>query len=210
MRSGDAFVTFHNLTSAPAEAVTFEAWVRTCDECVDSTFLSYSSPPGDRVDLAILSSRQVKACRDFQDPAECTALYAKWTTYSQRAERAFTNNLWNHIAVVWNAAVNGTAKVYKNGLLVSAVPTGKTAALPTGGVWTLGGLQGRSGLESMYSGVIDSVRLWNVERSQQQILDNMYESSRIIAAERGLVGAWDFDEPLTSALAGVCVATTDL
>jgi len=107
----------------------------------------------------------------------------------------------HHIAATWSPSDNGTARVYKNGLLVSAVPTGVVAPLPPGGGFYIGGLPSRTGMTAMLHGGMDSIRLWSSARTQQQVLDGMYLSGSDLAREAGLTGAWDLDEALSAPIA---------
>ena len=43
--AGDSYVVARELKDAPTTALTFEAWVRSTDECNDGTLLSYSVDP---------------------------------------------------------------------------------------------------------------------------------------------------------------------
>jgi hypothetical protein len=198
--NGDAFLSFSNLSMPPADGFTFETWLRTCDTCLESTILSYAVAPYDAVLLSATSARFMKLCRDFQDATECNSAYARWSTYSNRIERNFATGAWQHLAVTWSAAANGTASVYRDGLLVTQLATGKTTPLPSDGVWLIGGLHSRTGLSQAFAGALDSMRLWRVARTQQQILDSLYLSGSDIASAPGLVAAWDVDEELGAPL----------
>jgi len=75
-------------------------------------------------------------CRGFEwyrhpTNAACGDAYAD----QPESERNFADGAWHHLAAVWTAAGNGSAIIYKDGLLVSRVQTGKTDPLPPGGVW---------------------------------------------------------------------------
>ncbi len=132
----------------------------------------------------------------------CSAFYAD----EPPRERRFTDNQWHHIAAVWTAADNGTAKIYKDGLLASSVQTARTAPLRDGGVWVIGGEQDCFGgcldPAQSFHGAIDDMRLWSVERTQQQILSRMFDTRAIRtgADVHGLVGFWTFDDNPGSSL----------
>jgi hypothetical protein len=99
---------------------------------------------------------------------------------------------WFHIASVYDqathtmyATVNGVQKgsrVLTAGQTIQSQSTdfsiGRTANYPMTGAY--------------FDGMIDEVRMWNVARTPQQIMQNM--SVRLAGTEPGLVGYWHFDE----------------
>jgi hypothetical protein len=64
------------------------------------------------------------ACHDFElldsipDPKgkSCNAVFKR-----KGANFVSRENTWHHLAVTWNAAKNGTTKVYQDGLLMAEV-----------------------------------------------------------------------------------------
>ncbi len=96
-------------------------------------------------------------------------------------------NHWMHLA-----AVSGPQgmKLYFNGLLVGASPY-------DGSLSTLGNKHrsylGRSnwGTPEYFQGQMDEVRVWVVERTPEQIRENMFR--RLTGGETGLAGLWNFD-----------------
>ncbi len=56
-----------------------------------------------------------EAASDWLGPPKyhdsCAGFYSK----EPPRERRFTDNEWHHVAAVWTAANNGTAKIYKDG-----------------------------------------------------------------------------------------------
>lgn len=95
------------------------------------------------------------------------------------------NDQWQHVAITLDA---GTLRLYINGVL-DRTYTGSLApqdrATPV-----------RFGQEApnlwMYSGLIDEIRMWNVARTEAQLL--AAKNTRLTGAETGLVGYWRFDE----------------
>ncbi len=83
---------------------------------------------------------------------------------------------------------------------MSSVQTARTAPLRPGGIWVLGGEQDCFGgcIEPAQSfhGAVDDVRMWSVERSQDQILRSMLDTRDIRTGRdvHGLVGFWTFDD----------------
>jgi hypothetical protein len=97
------------------------------------------------------------------------------------------NNTWQHVAATFD---HGTVRLYINGVLDRTVnglvtPMNSDRPLsfghegpPYGGWW--------------YDGLIDEVRVWNVVRTDAQLLATM--GQRLSGSELGLVGYWPFDE----------------
>ncbi|DBA68967.1 TPA: hypothetical protein ACH3X2_013140 [Trebouxia sp. C0005] len=105
---------------------------------------------------------------------------------------------WHHVAVTWTAAHNGTTKIYKDGLLMAEVKTDATEPLQSGGALMLGGDQDCYGSctdpTQAFNGLMDEVRIWSVERSQKEIINNMRLVDGV-AGQPGLVAYWKFDDP---------------
>ena len=211
------------LKGAPTDALTVEAWVRSSDTCSDGTLLSYAVDParfpeGDAADneFALFAARELMVCRGFRYYAEAGSDWVGPPLYHESCaafykdeppgERSFTDNEWHHLAAVWTAANNGTAKIYKDGLLASSVQTARTAPLRDGGIWVIGGEQDCFGgcldPAQSFHGAIDDLRLWSVERTQEQILSRMFDTRAIRTGEdvHGLVGFWTFDDNPGSAV----------
>lgn len=103
--------------------------------------------------------------------------------------------VWYHVAATWDGSV---AKIYINGVLdASNNYSGTLSSTP-------GPLEiGRLGLHnSVYNidyytyGILDEVRIWNVARTQQEILDNYQHSLNIFSAATSLVAYYRFDEAI--------------
>jgi signal transduction histidine kinase/ligand-binding sensor domain-containing protein/CheY-like chemotaxis protein/protocatechuate 3,4-dioxygenase beta subunit len=95
---------------------------------------------------------------------------------------------WNHIA-----AVSGSKgmKLYLNGQLVGEDPfTGSFAAIGNNEHNYLGHSVWRENADLL--GEMDEVRVWNVERTEQEIQQQMYRN--LTGAEPGLVGLWNFED----------------
>ena len=96
-----------------------------------------------------------------------------------------TNNVWTHVAGTYNSSTN-TFSMYINGILdtsaviASATPVSNTDSLYFG-----------RGINSPYAGLLDEIRVWNVERTVADIASTirmpLAENSGIYT---GLVGAW--------------------
>ena len=225
LHAGDAFLAARDLKQPPTDALTFEAWVRTGDDCADGTLLSYSVDPRlyprDKAadnEFTIFSTRGLLVCRGFQwyrHPSEdaCEHYYDT----SDAGARNFADDTWHHVAATWTAANNGSVTIYKDGLLVARAETGKTEPIPLGGVWMLGAEQDCLGgcvdPTQRFHGAMDDVRLWRVARSQGQILRSMFDSSAVRSGgdDAGLVFYLDFDGPAFSdTVRDVGIAHNDL
>lgn len=100
-------------------------------------------------------------------------------------------NEWSHIAFTNNGAI---PKIYLNG--VSATTSTSNGNIPDNNS------QLNIGFSTVYgqcfSGNIDEVRIWNTERSQTEIRDNM--CSKLIGTETGLVAYYRFDDGIGTTL----------
>ena len=96
---------------------------------------------------------------------------------------------WVHIAVTYNG---GVVKTYANGTLVHTYNgTGSIGDVYSAlNDFTIGGRQNAS--TQRFNGLIDEVRIWNVERSGAQI--QAAYSTALTGSEFGLVGYWRFSE----------------
>lgn len=92
-------------------------------------------------------------------------------------------NKWQHVAAVF---IPGTGfRFYKNGVLFSSASIGTDASDATVEI-------GRnSGGGEYFAGRIDEARVWNIQRTQAQIISTMYKE--ISGNEAGLLGYWNYD-----------------
>ncbi len=91
---------------------------------------------------------------------------------------------WYHVAVTYNAAT-GDMKLYKNGVLVNSA-TGVATYTET--VQYIGAFNAAF----VFSGKIDEVRIWNVERTGAQIAAAM--NCPLTGDEPGLMAYYDFNQ----------------
>jgi len=97
-------------------------------------------------------------------------------------------NEWCHIAAVSGP---GGAKLYFNGVLLGTNGyTGSLSALK--GQRNYLGKSNYSSNDPTTSGQLDEVRVWNHERTPEQIRENMFNV--LSGTEPGLVGLWSFDD----------------
>ena len=103
------------------------------------------------------------------------------------SDRPIIAGAWNHVAVVVSG--NGTfATFYING-----TPAGSSSITLTdaSSVDEFIGSMTAGGMYSL-SGTLDELRIWNVARSQQELIDNMDNS--LVGNETGLVAYYDFNQ----------------
>ncbi|WP_027390899.1 LamG-like jellyroll fold domain-containing protein [Chrysiogenes arsenatis] len=97
---------------------------------------------------------------------------------------------WNHISAVYEA---GVMSIMVNGVTVATQDySGSIATLPANSLadLTLGHYTG--GTNEWFSGMLDEVRVWNIARTESEILENM--SRQLTGTESGLVAYYNFDE----------------
>lgn len=98
---------------------------------------------------------------------------------------------WIHIAEVRNTK-HKTYQFFINGV---ALPQQTYANNPSGGAKSSTFIRGNS--DSPFDGSIDELRIWNVARTQSQILSTMNDTLSpdcYLTVDSGLVGYWRFDK----------------
>lgn len=107
-------------------------------------------------------------------------------------------NKWYHIACVYNLET-GMKSIYINGQLKNSENQGQI------GPGSKSSLVGNSNsLQHTFHGAIDEVRIWNIARSQNEILHSM--SNRLTGNEEGLIVYYPFEEgsgQVTSSLTSI-------
>lgn len=94
-------------------------------------------------------------------------------------------NNWHHLAFSYDGV---TVKTYLDGVLHSSTPYNKKIDIGTNtylGEYPSGGPR-------YLKGIIDDVRIWNVIRSDSEIMNN--KDKKLNGNENGLVGCWKLDE----------------
>jgi PKD repeat protein len=92
---------------------------------------------------------------------------------------------WQHVAGVYDGSA---ITIYRNGQEIAVEPWSGDVSDAVNlviGRWEVGSTTG-------FPGVIEDVRIWNVARSQSEILSTMYGG--ISGSEPGLMGYWRFNE----------------
>jgi len=114
--------------------------------------------------------------------------YADDTTYYKYSPGDFDPDHWYHVAVTIDMANNATLWVDGTSQVAFTTPR-----RPDDGCrFSIGQEFDRWEMSDHFKGKIDEVRIWNVARSQPELLDNMY--SPLFGDEDDLVGLWHFDE----------------
>jgi hypothetical protein len=86
----------------------------------------------------------------------------------------YTPGNWVHIALVHEG---GMLSAYRNGYLVSSIPSGATLQPNTGAqpILHLGGMINNPSVNLTFTGLIDEVRIWNYGRTQSQLQADMFQ-----------------------------------
>lgn len=96
-------------------------------------------------------------------------------TVSTRTSIPHTFGEWAYITMVH---ANDTIRVYKNGVLIDSIATGPTALYhhgrDSGITLRIGGHIQQNSWETLFTGLIDEVRLWDTALTADQIRQNMY------------------------------------
>ena len=101
------------------------------------------------------------------------------------------DNTWHHIAMSFNSGVTNGTLIYIDGVLKL---TTTMTILNQGEPFIIGSSKDPFG--QFYSGSIDDVRVWNVIRTQTQILDNM--NTELLGSEIGLVAYYPLNQGIAA------------
>lgn len=105
----------------------------------------------------------------------------------------FTTNIWYHVAATWNTdGSNVTTKLYVNGCEDASNTSSRTWGTNTTYSVTIGAWQFNSnwGQKWALNGNMDDPRVWNVARTQCEIIENMKQ----LDGNSGLVRYFQFNE----------------
>lgn len=121
-----------------------------------------------------------------------TKVKAVWNAAAELPTETPVPGQWNHIAMV----VTATSKtLYVNG--VATAETGSSFAIyPMDGTTYIG--WDNAAVDRTLEGLFDEFRVWNVEKTAQELADDM--NKPLTGSEAGLIGYWNFDD-------GAAVAT---
>ncbi len=181
--------------SSPDEAVTIEGWVWATSNSSQEILLAKGNVNINSSLSWKLRLNQNRTLQMFNRQGGSVYFTNSPTGIGELALRG-----WDHIAVVATSADNGTHKYYINGNIVFAQSNlGFSALSSTSDSLFIGGATLLPNVN--FSGSLDEVRIWNRERTAQEILANM--NSRLTASDSNLVGYWRMDE-------GTGITTADL
>jgi predicted outer membrane repeat protein len=169
------------LNNAPMTEVTVEFWQNVSQVRAQATFYPGGAPGGPPPGSSFSAFVPAGDGQVYWDFGNITA----GGRLSYFPTVALPNS-WQHFALVASLSGNYMA-IYRNGVL-EASKQGMTPLLPANLDLDLSGA--RSGLP--FGGMLDEFRIWNVARTQDQILQNLYHS--LTGNEPGLVAYWRFSE----------------
>ncbi|MCK5125059.1 MAG: hypothetical protein KAR42_02280 [candidate division Zixibacteria bacterium] len=110
------------------------------------------------------------------------------STYSRlNSSSVITLNEWHHVSITYNA---GQIKYYIDGNLADTDASVVTLLQPF--VTELNFGRRKMYNEFYFHGMIDEIRMWNVERSSTEIADSY--NHYLTGLETGLIGYWTFNE----------------
>lgn len=181
----DDFVTVADNPSLDGFTVfTIEAWVKL--NSMDANKGIVAKRQGSAQTAYVLMIRGTTNRRVyFRINAEQNTFHANYT---------LTIGRWHHIAAVFNgnAAQTERKKIYIDGILRATGGSNETSVINSITNLTIGWINGN--LTSYLNGSIDEVRIWNTERTQLQIRNNMHRKLDNPAGMTSLVAYYDFDQ----------------
>ncbi|RJE72867.1 MBG domain-containing protein [Reichenbachiella sp. MSK19-1] len=109
-------------------------------------------------------------------------------------------NQWTHIAVTYDGGTAGVKAYYDGVEQTRTNEVNPTGLLPkrAGATLNIGRALTFNNATDSYSGLMDELRLWSVERTSTEISDNM--NAALTGAEMGLVSYFDFNQEGSSVL----------
>ncbi len=181
------YVSLNNL-DIPGSALTIEAWFNSRDilNCGsgDCRIVSKSNGTSDSNHYWMIST-----INRSPNPVLRFRLKAGGSTSTLIANvGGLVNNTWYHAAAVYDGS---TMKLYLDGNEVGSLA--KSGALDTNSAiaaWIGGNPGGAS--ERPWDGFIDDVRIWNVARTQTEIINN--KDNQLTPGTSGLISYYQFNE----------------
>lgn len=151
-------------------AITLEAWIRrdTTGAQPSAQNIVNKSGGSTRYDYAL-----------FLYPSGELYFDINSGNYSVHTIPIITNSQWTHVAATYNSAANPPyAIIYINGQYVtSSIFAGSPQIQNNPDNLYIGGIGASSYAANKFKGQIDEVRIWKVERTSEQISDNIYEDA---------------------------------
>lgn len=173
----------------PADAITLEAWVNVpCCQATENTILSY----GDGIhDSYVLSVGSYGPRLQLQQASGVFTDIKRTVKYEQLGTARDY-----HIAVTWSSAAQ-TATIYIDGFKYyeqTGIPA-FNIFYNTANHLTIGN---KTNLAQPFNGKIDEVRIWNTQRTQEQL--RAQKHTALTGTEPGLVAYYQFDEQGNTAM----------
>ena len=105
-----------------------------------------------------------------------------------------TTGTWQHVAFTYEASTQ-TGQLYLDGSSVTTnlIGTAPTSIKNSTAPFLVGSY--KTGTANFFDGLIDEVRVWNVERTSGEISANY--NTELVGNESGLVGYWRFNNDAT-------------
>jgi hypothetical protein len=164
-----------SLTTGFTSGITLEAWISSDNFQSASVIAS-----GNQNDYAVATLAGGKLRVDMYGIDAAIGAFI--------SKKSLTTNTWYHIAVTYDGS---TETILIDGIVDTARPaTGALGTSPQPEDFRIGSYSGSS--PNFFRGMIDEVRIWNLARSQKEILQKMNDT--LAGSESGLVGYWRFDE----------------
>lgn len=181
--SGQGVIRFFNCGNAPSlavdEAMTVEFWFKAAIPSDNQKIIGKINSTG-----AVFNNGYLIGIANSRINPEI------WTPGNQKFEEGFIPpvSTWHHIAVTYNAT--GMYQAYLNGTL--AHEQAANGNIVTSAADLIIGVGPWGNMDAfMAFGSIDEIRLWNVERSAEDIKGNMFKN--LTGTEAGLVLYQNFD-----------------
>lgn len=172
---------------AASSIKTMECWVKF-NTISGSQELISRSTIGQGIELLVYNNNLAFYCMSGNN-----------TSYVTFSNANLVAGRWYHIAASWDGVNKNSMKLYLDGQAVGNLTVLGTAA---SGVTNITeslklGNWSEVGEPRYFNGAMDEVRIWNTERSQTQIQDNMY--SPLSLPQTGLLAYYMFDNGAATA-----------
>ncbi|HET9251679.1 MAG TPA: LamG-like jellyroll fold domain-containing protein [Candidatus Eisenbacteria bacterium] len=207
----NAYATFGNPTALRLPAFTIELWVRR-DGAGAGTNTGTGGIP-DAIPLVAKGRAEAETaaadinylfgirasdgvlCADFEEGA---AGSSPGLNHPVAGTTPVTSGVWHHVAVTYD----GTWRLYLDGGLDATLAVGQPVnAACTSAASLASALTTASAAAGFFDGAVDEVRIWNVARTQGQIISTI--NSQLTGPESGLVARWGLNED-----AGLTIASS--
>lgn len=174
----DDIVSLGLSTALQIQTITVEAWIKPTSTA-SVGFLVYDTT----------NSNAVSGGYQLQASSVCVFRKGSDTGYQYLTGTATVNDgSWHHVAGIYSTS-DLTVSLYVDGIL-DAGPTASTGNInytnSTG--LTLGADPAGANPTLYWAGELDEVRIWNVARTQDEIINN--KSNHVSTSSPGLIGYW--------------------